>query len=105
MSSNNRYENQRGRREDRDYDYSGQQGGNRSGQMGQFEDGGRRSQGEWSTGEDYQSAEATLVQQAVPAGDSALDQLVRLWPDLHPHARRAVVLYASDLLAEAALRG
>ncbi len=32
--------------------------------------------------------------------DSALEQLIRLWPSLHPHARRAVVLYASDLLIE-----
>lgn len=40
---------------------------------------------------------------APPAGgDSALGQLVRLWPGLHPQARRAVVLYASELLAEAA---
>lgn len=33
--------------------------------------------------------------------DVALDQLVRLWPALHPHARRAIVLYASSLMAEA----
>ena len=32
--------------------------------------------------------------------DAALEQLIRLWPSLHPHARRAVVLYASDLLIE-----
>ena len=32
--------------------------------------------------------------------DPALDQLIRLWSSLHPHARRAVVLYASDLLLE-----
>ena len=32
--------------------------------------------------------------------DSALEQLIRLWPSLHPQARRAVVLYASDLLIE-----
>ncbi|MEI6181066.1 MAG: hypothetical protein WCP31_09950 [Chloroflexales bacterium] len=44
-------------------------------------------------------------QPAAPApsarpSDSALEQLIRLWPSLHPHARRAVVLYASDLLIE-----
>jgi hypothetical protein len=40
---------------------------------------------------------------APPAADedSALRQLRQLWPALHPHARRAVVLYASTLLAEA----
>jgi osmotically-inducible protein OsmY len=64
MPSNNRYENQRGRGEDRGQDYSGQQGsgqqagsqsGYRSGQMSQFEDTGRSSQSGWSTGEDYPS--------------------------------------------------
>jgi hypothetical protein len=33
--------------------------------------------------------------------DPSFDQLIRLWPSLHPHARRAVVLYAGDLLVEA----
>lgn len=32
--------------------------------------------------------------------DTALGQLLKLWPKLHPHARRAMVLYASTLLAE-----
>ena len=40
--------------------------------------------------------------QAPAAADPALGQLVRLWPTLHPQARRAVVLYASELLAEPA---
>lgn len=46
---------------------------------------------------------ATLVaaeHKAAPS-DPTLDQLRRLWPSLHPHARRAVVLYASDMLIEA----
>ncbi len=55
MSSNKRFDNQRGRGDDRDYDYSGQQGGYRSGQMGQFEDPNSRKQGDWTTGEDYHS--------------------------------------------------
>lgn len=38
------------------------------------------------------------VAAAVP--DAALAQLMRLWPELHPHARRALVLYAGTLLAE-----
>ncbi|NTU79185.1 MAG: hypothetical protein HGA45_07250 [Chloroflexales bacterium] len=52
----------------------------------------------------------TKAAQAVPViaenkaapkdADPALDQLIRLWPALHPHARRAVVLYAGDLLIE-----
>ncbi|RRR65868.1 MAG: hypothetical protein EI684_21895 [Candidatus Viridilinea halotolerans] len=41
---------------------------------------------------------------AIPApttsADPALRHLHKLWPDLHPHARRAVLLYASMLLAE-----
>ncbi|NTU86275.1 MAG: hypothetical protein HGA45_44265 [Chloroflexales bacterium] len=36
--------------------------------------------------------------------DPALDQLLRLWSSLHPHARRAVVLYAGDLLVETTIR-
>jgi hypothetical protein len=33
--------------------------------------------------------------------DPTLEQLARLWPSLHPQARRAVMLYTSTLLAEA----
>jgi hypothetical protein len=29
-----------------------------------------------------------------------LSQIIRLWPSLHPHARRAVVMYASTLWVE-----
>jgi hypothetical protein len=35
-----------------------------------------------------------------PAEDAALQQLLRLWPSLHPQARRAIVLYTSNLLLE-----
>lgn len=34
--------------------------------------------------------------------DPTLNQIIRLWPSLHPHARRAVVIYASMLWAETA---
>jgi hypothetical protein len=33
-----------------------------------------------------------------------LKQIARLWPALHPHARRAVVIYASTLWAETTAR-
>lgn len=36
-----------------------------------------------------------------PRSDPALQQLIRIWPSLHPHARRAVLLYTSTLLVEA----
>jgi osmotically-inducible protein OsmY len=57
MPSNNRFENERGQDRDRsrDEDYSRRQGGYPSSQMSQYDDGGSRSQGSWSTGEDYQS--------------------------------------------------
>jgi hypothetical protein len=45
-------------------------------------------------------AEAEPAPVAAPAPDAALAQLMRLWPELHPHARRALVLYAGTLLAE-----
>ena len=34
------------------------------------------------------------------SGDPLLEQLTRLWPLLHPQARRAIVLYTSSLLIE-----
>jgi hypothetical protein len=37
--------------------------------------------------------------------DPMLSQIARLWPSLHPHARRALVMYASTLWAEAAYQG
>jgi hypothetical protein len=45
--------------------------------------------------------ESQPAMQTTPA-DTALEQLKRLWPSLHPHARRALVLYTSTLVAEAA---
>ncbi|NTU85181.1 MAG: hypothetical protein HGA45_38460 [Chloroflexales bacterium] len=47
------------------------------------------------------------MSQAAPTrrADPALDQLVQIWPSLHPHARRAIVIYASTLLAEADYSG
>ena len=48
---------------------------------------------------------APAAPEAQSAGDVAFDQLARLWPALHPHGRRAVVLYASELLAEAGRKG
>jgi hypothetical protein len=45
-------------------------------------------------------AEVAPVTEAAPPSDAALAQLMRLWPELHPHARRALVLYAGTLLAE-----
>lgn len=39
--------------------------------------------------------------QPVPVpSDPTLEQLTRLWRELHPHARRAVVLFASELAIE-----
>ncbi len=35
----------------------------------------------------------------VPA-DRNLESIVRLWPSLHPQAKRAVILYASELIVE-----
>lgn len=48
------------------------------------------------------AAQAVVAEnKAAPsAADLVFDQLIQLWPSLHPHARRAVVLYASDLLVE-----
>jgi hypothetical protein len=51
---------------------------------------------------------AARVAEAEPkaSGDeAALDELMRRWPALHPQARRAIVLYASTLLVEAAYEG
>lgn len=45
-------------------------------------------------------AQPVAVAPAAPT-DPTLEQLARLWPSLHPQARRAVVLYTSTLLAEA----
>lgn len=46
------------------------------------------------------SKPAPRSEPAPAATDAALAQLLRLWPTLHPHARRAMVLYASTLIAE-----
>ncbi|MBX0329601.1 hypothetical protein K2Z83_18180 [Oscillochloris sp. ZM17-4] len=37
--------------------------------------------------------------------DPLLGQISRLWPSLHPHARRALVMYASTLWAEGGFEG
>ncbi|MEI6777033.1 MAG: hypothetical protein WCK70_09030 [Chloroflexales bacterium] len=39
---------------------------------------------------------------AYECNDPTLNQIIRLWPSLHPHARRAVVIYTSMLWAETA---
>jgi hypothetical protein len=39
------------------------------------------------------------------SGDVMLSQIARLWPSLHPHARRALVMYASALWAEGGYEG
>lgn len=41
----------------------------------------------------------------VSVADPVLAHVIQLWPSLHPQARRAVVIYASDLLAEARYDG
>jgi hypothetical protein len=41
---------------------------------------------------------------ATNTADQPLNQLVRLWSGLHPHARRAVVMYVSTLWAEDAYK-
>lgn len=51
------------------------------------------------------AASAPAQPPSIARADQALDQLVRIWPSLHPHARRAIVLYASTLLAEAGFSG
>ncbi len=50
-------------------------------------------------------AEFHSVQAAHESDDPMLSQIVRLWPALHPHARRAVVMYASALWAEVTRKG
>ncbi|MEI7772658.1 MAG: hypothetical protein WCI67_21890, partial [Chloroflexales bacterium] len=42
---------------------------------------------------------------AYDCDDPMLGQILRLWSSLHPHARRAVVIYASTLWAETAHEG
>lgn len=54
-----------------------------------------------STVNSLPSSTDTQAAPKVGEGDSALEELRQLWPSLHPHARRAVVLYVSDLLIEA----
>lgn len=47
----------------------------------------------------------TVAAPPVSEADPALHQLVGLWPSLHPHARRAILLYTSTLLAETSHEG
>jgi hypothetical protein len=47
-------------------------------------------------------AEVRIAPVAHDGDDPMLKQIARLWPALHPHARRAVVMYASALWAETA---
>lgn len=56
-----------------------------------------------TTGGDTPSDSAAAPYELAPIAcdDTMLSQIVRLWPSLHPHARRAVVTYASELWAEA----
>lgn len=62
----------------------------------------RRSRGEQAPS--GQGSGTTASVEPAPGADSdlTLEQLYGVWPSLHPHARRAVVLYASTLLAELA---
>jgi hypothetical protein len=41
-----------------------------------------------------------VAPEAGDRNDPVLSQILRLWPSLHPHARRAVVIYASTLWVE-----
>jgi hypothetical protein len=50
-------------------------------------------------------AETQVMPAVCESDDSMLSQIVRLWPSLHPHARRAVVMYASALWIEAEHKG
>jgi hypothetical protein len=47
-------------------------------------------------------AEVRITPVAHDGDDPMLKQIARLWPALHPHARRAVVMYVSALWAETA---
>jgi len=46
-------------------------------------------------------AASPVAPAAHDGNDPMLHQIIRLWPTLHPHARRAVVMYASELWVEA----
>jgi hypothetical protein len=51
---------------------------------------------------DAPPAEDYTAPAAQRGDDLMLSQIIRLWPSLHPHARRAVVMYASTLWVEEA---